>query len=156
MLRERCYAVILAILIVWTFDWDIHYVAAAMRQNRAPVATDRNLSTPEDTAINIKLTAADKDRDPLTYSVLSFPGHGVLSGTPPDLIYRPFPNYSGPDAFTFKVNDGNVDSNTATIGITVTPVNDAPVVFNQSVATRENTAVSITLSGADADENDAL
>ena len=40
--------------------------------------------------------------------------------------YTPAPNYHGPDSFTFKANDGTVDSNTATVAITVSAVNDAP------------------------------
>lgn len=55
------------------------------------------------------------------------PGIGTLSGTAPSLTYTPAANYNGTDSFTFKVNDGTVDSNVATVTITVTPVNDAPV-----------------------------
>ena len=55
------------------------------------------------------------------------PAHGTLSGTAPNLTYTPAANYNGPDSFTFTVNDGTVDSAAATVSITVTPVNDAPV-----------------------------
>ena len=50
-----------------------------------------------------------------------------LSGTAPALTYTPAANYNGPDSFTFKANDGTLDSNVATVTITVTAVNDAPV-----------------------------
>ena len=43
------------------------------------------------------------------------------------LTYTPAANFTGSDSFTFKVNDGTVDSTTATITINVTNVNDAPV-----------------------------
>ncbi|MFQ5590125.1 MAG: Ig-like domain-containing protein, partial [Phycisphaerae bacterium] len=41
--------------------------------------------------------------------------------------YNPNANFNGADSFTFKANDGTVDSNTATVSITVSPVNDPPV-----------------------------
>ena len=47
-----------------------------------------------------------------------------MSGTAPNLTYTPDANYNGPDSFTFKANDGTEDSNTATVSITVTAVND--------------------------------
>ena len=69
------------------------------------------------------------------------------------LTYTPAANFTGSDSFTFKVNDGTVDSTTATITINVTNVNDAPVALGQSVTTAEETAKTITLSGTDADSD---
>src|SRR4029077_18585398 len=65
--------------------------------------------------------------------------------------YTPAPNYNGPDSFTFKASDGTLDSNTATVSITVAAVNDAPVADNQSVAATEDTPVPITLRASDGD-----
>src|SRR2546429_9258965 len=50
----------------------------------------------------------------------------TLSGSTPNVIYTPAANYSGPDSFTFKANDGTADSNIATVTISVTAGNDAP------------------------------
>jgi hypothetical protein len=47
------------------------------------------------------------------------PAHGVLSGTGPDLTYTPEAGYTGQDAFTYKANDGELDSNVATVTILV-------------------------------------
>lgn len=69
--------------------------------NRAPVANDQSLSTNEDTALPVTLTASDADGDALTYSVLTLPSNGTLSGTAPNLTYTPDPDYFGPDSFTF-------------------------------------------------------
>ena len=71
----------------------------------------------------------------LTYAIVTGPAHGTLTGTAPNLTYTPAANYNGPDSFTFKANDGSADSNVATVSITVTPVNDAPVAFGQTVVT---------------------
>ncbi|MBX7132759.1 MAG: tandem-95 repeat protein [Fimbriimonadaceae bacterium] len=90
--------------------------------NTAPVADAQSVSTPKNTPLPITLTATDSDvpAQTLSYTVVDTPDHGVLSGTAPNLIYTPNANYFGPDSFTFKANDGLVDSNVATITIDVT------------------------------------
>lgn len=95
--------------------------------NRAPVATGGLVTTPEDTPLGLTLDASDPDTNPLTYMLVTLPTHGTLSGTAPALAYTPALNYAGPDSFTFKANDGQLDSNVATISLTITPVNDPPV-----------------------------
>jgi len=123
--------------------------------NDAPTAFGQTLNTAEEVDLDITLAGLDPDGDPLTYHVLTLPEHGTLEGTAPDLTYVPNPNYFGPDSFTFKVDDGTVDSNIATIEITVTSVNDAPVADDQSLSTAEDTGLDITLTGSDL-ENDPL
>jgi uncharacterized protein (TIGR03437 family) len=117
--------------------------------NDPPVANSQSVSTNEDTPKAITLTATDADGNTLTYAVLTTPANGTLSGTAPNLTYTPNANYFGSDSFTFKVNDGTVDSNTATVSITVVAVNDAPVANGQSVNTDEDIAKTITLTGSD-------
>src|SRR5205814_4003874 len=119
--------------------------------NDAPVADSQPVTTNEDTAKAITLSGSDVDDDALTYSVTSNPSHGVLSGTAPNVTYTPGVNYNGSDSFTFNVNDGTVNSVSATVSLTVSPVNDAPVAASQSVTTVQNTAKAITLSGSDVD-----
>ncbi len=119
--------------------------------NDAPTADDETLSTPEDTALAVTLTASDPDSDPLTWTILTNPAHGTLSGTAPSLTYTPNLDYTGPDSFTFTVNDGTVDSNTAMVSITVTPVNDAPTADDQTLSTPEDTALAVTLTATDPD-----
>jgi hypothetical protein len=119
--------------------------------NTAPVASAQSVATSEDTALPITLSATDGEANPLTYTVLSQPTNGTLSGTAPNVTYTPAANYSGPDSFTFKANDGLLDSAPATVSITVTAVNDAPVANGQSVSTAEDTAKAITLTASDAE-----
>ena len=57
-------------------------------------------------------------------------------------------NYNGTDSFTYKANDGTADSNVATVTITVTPVNDAPVAANDSYTTDEDTPLTVTRARA--------
>jgi hypothetical protein len=117
--------------------------------NTAPVANNQSVNTPEDTAKAITLTATDAELDPLTYSIVSPPAHGALTGTAPNITYTPAANYYGADSFTFKANDGTVDSAIATVTLAVAAVNDVPVATDQSVTTAEDTAKAITLAGAD-------
>lgn len=91
-----------------------------------PVAFDQSLALDEDAVATITLVATDADGDPLVFNV-GAPAHGSLTGTAPNLVYRPNTNYNGPDSFTFSVSDGQTNSNVATVSLTVRPVNDVPV-----------------------------
>ncbi len=128
---------------------------SVMPSNAAPVANSQNVATNEDTALPVTLTATDADNNPLTYTVLIAPANGTLTGTVPNLTYSPAANFNGTDSFTFRANDGIANSNTATVSITVNPVNDTPVAIAQSVSTAEDTALPITLAGTDV-ENSTL
>src|SRR5207237_1213794 len=119
--------------------------------NHAPVADAQAVTTAEDTAKAIVLTASDIDGDALTFSLVAGPAHGALSGTAPTVTYTPAANYNGPDSFTFKANDGTLNSNVATVTLTVTPVNDAPVATAQSVTTNQDTDKAMTLTATDVD-----
>jgi hypothetical protein len=94
--------------------------------NDPPVAFAQSLAVNEDTPVTLTLTAFDVDGDALAYTVVSPPTHGILSGAAPNFTYLAITNYFGPDSFTFKVNDGLVDSGVATVSLTVLPVNDPP------------------------------
>ena len=96
--------------------------------NTAPVANAQSVSTNEDTAKTITLTGTDADGTSLTFAIGTGPSHGSLgsigavtcTGTAPkscsaDVTYTPALNYNGSDSFTFKVNDGTVDSAAATV-----------------------------------------
>ncbi len=118
--------------------------------NDTPVAHDDSVTTDEDTAVDIMLSANDVEFDPLTWTV-NPPSHGTLTGTAPNLVYTPDPDYNGPDSFTFTVNDGSSNSNVATVSITVNPVNDAPVANDMVLITDEDAPLSFVLDAYDVD-----
>ena len=132
-------------------------VTINLSANAAPVATDGEATTDEDTPVAISLQATDPNSDPLTFAIGTPPANGTLSGTPPNLTYTPLANYKGADSFTFTATEagGGLTSAPATVNITVAPVNDAPVaaplLADRSWSTPEDTAVVITLSGTDVD-----
>ena len=119
--------------------------------NDPPVAANLELTTAEDTALPVNLSGSDLEGDPLVYTVVDAPSHGQLGGTGATPIYTPALNYSGDDHFSYRVNDGEFDSNVATVLIHVTPVNDPPVAADQRLTTDEDVPLAIVLTGADVD-----
>lgn len=125
--------------------------------NDPPVAKSQSVTTNEDTAVGVTLQGTDVEGDPLSYTVVTPPAHGMLTGTAPNLTYTSSLNYNGSDSFTFKANDGQADSNVATVSITINPVNDPPVAVNDTAATAKNTPVLISVLANDSDvDGDAL
>jgi hypothetical protein len=92
--------------------------------NDAPVAAARFVSTDADKSAVIVLSASDKDGDELSYAIVSQPLKGVLSGTPPRVTYTPHPGAEGTDSLSFRAHDGTLNSNTASISITLVAVVD--------------------------------
>lgn len=120
--------------------------------NTPPVANNQPVTTPEDTAVPITLTASDANGDPLTFSVVTQPANGILTGLAPNLTYTPNANYFGADSFTFRASDGTAISSTATVSITVNGSNDAPIaladVYNGA---QEDTTILLSLVASDPD-----
>ena len=120
--------------------------------NRAPVPQNQSLTTPVNTALAITLAGSDPNGDALTYAVVAAPAHGSLTGTAPSLTYTPAGGFTGADSFTFKANDGQLDSAAATVTIDVgTSGNRRPVAVNQWLTTAEDITKAITLGGTDPD-----
>jgi MYXO-CTERM domain-containing protein len=123
--------------------------------NDPPSAHEGGAMSDEDSAVAITLVATDVDGDALTYAVVTPPAHGSVTVSGAVATYTPAANYSGPDGFTFRANDGAAYSAPAAVAIGVAPVNDAPVAQAQSVSTSAETPVAFTLAGTDV-EGDAL
>ncbi|MBT7803894.1 tandem-95 repeat protein, partial [Candidatus Poribacteria bacterium] len=136
--------------------------------NDAPAASATTASTSEGTPVDISLTGTDVDGNVLTVLLwdgaqgvvedITSANGGLVSlgdADPSDSIatatYTPGADYSGTDTFEFVVNDGTVDSATATVTVTVDAVQDAPVATPAVATTLEDQATDILLSGTDAD-----
>ena len=120
----------------------VNFTIEVVPPNAVPVAQSQTggsaLETLENDDVLITLSATDGDDEDLTFTILTPPTNGALgaisavdcASTPntctATVTYAPTGDTNGLDQFTFSVNDGNVDSNTATVEIDVTPVNDAP------------------------------
>ncbi|HKQ38751.1 MAG TPA: Ig-like domain-containing protein [Verrucomicrobiae bacterium] len=108
-----------------TFDLELSL--GSTPTNHAPVANNLSVTVQANIPTPITLTGSDADGDPLTFSIVTFPIRGTLSGSVPNLTYTPNPGYSGPDSFEFRVNDGSLSSATATVSIEVQAVSTALV-----------------------------
>src|SRR5262249_23639752 len=92
----------------------------------------------------------------LSYYTVLCRAHGsVVFNADGSFTYSPDANYNGPDSFTFKANDGTADSNTATVTVTVSPVNDAPVAADLAITSAEDATASGQAAASDVD-GDAL
>ena len=94
--------------------------------NHQPVANNQSVTAGFNTSVGIVLTGSDPDGNPLTYRVTSNPIHGTLNGTAPNLTYMPNTGYSGSDTVGYVSNDGSLDSNQATVTITVSAAPGQP------------------------------
>ncbi|UCF14131.1 MAG: AAA family ATPase, partial [Phycisphaerales bacterium] len=122
-----------------TSDSDPAVVSITVTPNRIPTAESQTVTTDEDSPAVVTLLGSDRDDDTLVYYVVNGPSHGALSGKAPNLTYTPNRNFTGPDSFVFKVNDGTADSALTSVSITVTQVNDPPQASNVNVTLSEDT-----------------
>jgi hypothetical protein len=98
------------------------------RINQAPTASSLTFQVTQTAALSLVLDGDDPDNDPLTFEVIALPSKGNLSGTAPHLVYTPAPGASGSDSFTYKADDGSLQSAPATVTIQIDHVNVAPVI----------------------------
>ncbi len=112
-----------------------------------------SVSTSEDTAKAVTLSAADADGDALTYTVSSSASNGTTSVSGGSVTYTPRANYTGSDSFIVTASDGKGGTATQTINVTVSAVNDAPTFSSssQAVSATAGAAKTITLAATDVD-----
>jgi DNA/RNA endonuclease G (NUC1) len=121
--------------------------------NDAPTVASQSAETDEDTAKLITLGGSDVDGDSLSFSIVNPPAHGSATLSGATVTYTPSANYNGTDSFTFKANDGTVDSAPATVSLVINPVNDAPTLGGvpASASINELTSYTFTASAIDVD-----
>ena len=96
--------------------------------NDGPVLADASMTLDEDTSAMTTLMAMDGDGDVLSFTIASPPARGTatLDSATGVLTYTPEADFNGMDSLTVVANDGELDSNIATVSITVLPINDPP------------------------------
>lgn len=130
--------------------------------NSAPVANADTDVLAEDTGVDISVLSNDTDSDSslnaASVTVIDAPQHGTTSVNTANgvITYTAAANYNGADTFTYTVEDiYSGVSNVAVVGVTVTPVNDAPVAVADIANTPEDNAVSIDVAANDTDVDSA-
>jgi VCBS repeat-containing protein len=127
--------------------------------NDSPAASPDSYSTPEDTVLNVPAPGVlsndfDVDGDMLMASLVSGASNGtVLLDSDGSFTYTPAPNFNGMDSFVYESDDGD-SAVTATVEITVTPVNDAPVAVDDAYSTDQATELNVSAPGVLANDSD--
>lgn len=127
--------------------------------NDAPQPADDSASVDEDGVVEIDVLANDQDPDGDFVDVVTWtsPTHGQVGRQGDHLRYAAPADENGSDSFTYTVRDPDGETATATVFLTINPVNDRPVANPDSAATQEDISVLIDVSGNDSDiEGDDL
>lgn len=141
--------------VVATDDSENEAISAFEVDNSPPVADEVGPVSVEESAwVVIGMTASDANGDTLTMEIEDTPSHGTLTNFDEDtgeVTYNPEGGYIGPDSFSFKVNDGTLDSNISVIMIDVEAASDGPSGSDIEVSTEEDEQVIIDLQVDDSD-----
>ncbi|MFZ7823667.1 tandem-95 repeat protein, partial [Priestia sp. 40] len=123
--------------------------------NDPPVGPNEiTIVTPEETPVTSQIVATDPDGGVLTYALQDPPTNGVAvvngDGT---FTYTPNENYTGNDTFTVLISDPSGAFIVTNVLVTVTPVNDAPVVPDYAFVINEDTSLNSQVVATDVDGN---
>ncbi|MDB5335185.1 MAG: outer rane adhesin like protein, partial [Planctomycetaceae bacterium] len=117
------------------------------------IAEDGVLAVPA--AGGVLSNDTDAEGNTLTAGVVSLPQHGTLSlNTDGSFTYTPVANFNGTDSFTYRANDGTGNGNTATVNLTITAVNDAPVGTSDTYSTTQGVALIVPAAGVLTNDTD--
>ena len=121
--------------------------------NDPPTAMDDQATTNEDTpkTINVVANDTDPDGDALVPIAVDAPAIGTAAIVGNAILYTPSPDVSGSDQFGYTVSDGHGGTATATVFVLVVDVNDVPTAAPKAVTTNYTTAVTVTMTGTDAE-----
>lgn len=104
--------------------------------NQPPVAVDDTLTVTEDqpagSTVLVLANDSDPDADPLTIASATNGAKGTvtIAGDALSVVYKPNANASGSDSFTYTIDDGRGGTDSATVDVTITAVNDPPNAVN--------------------------
>jgi VCBS repeat-containing protein len=128
--------------------------------NRAPVAANDSYGLNKNSSLTvigpgILANDTDLDGDALTAILITGPAHGALTlNTNGGFTFTPVSNYFGADSFTYRASDGLTNSGTATVSLTISNVNRAPVAANDSYGLNKNSSLTVTGPGVLANDTD--
>ena len=111
-----------------TYHAQVIIGSGGLPSNHPPLAVGDGYSVNKNDILNVEAVDGvldndtDEDSDPLAAVLVDGPAHGTLTLNPDgSFIYTPDEDYVGPDSFTYKANDGDLDSGVVEVIITVNP-----------------------------------
>jgi hypothetical protein len=128
--------------------------------DQAPVADNDSYTTAENATLKVSAPGvlgndSDPDGDPLTAILIDSPSNGTLTlNADGSFVYVPVAGFSGTDSFAYEANDGQLNSNVATVTIKVSQVDQPPVAANDSYTTAENTTLKVSAPGVLGNDSD--
>lgn len=127
--------------------------------NDAPTLVDQAVTLVEDGTVTLAPLASsfDVDGDALTASIVAGPAHGTVTvNADGSFSYKADANYFGTDSYTYRVNDGKLDSNIATVHLTITAVHKAPVARDGAFMLMEDGSIVLDLRSLGGEGNDSI
>lgn len=127
--------------------------------NDPPAANDDSYATTEDAPLSVAAPGVlandiDAEGDALSTTIVASPSHGsVTLAADGSFVYTPATNYNGPDSFTYTAQDG-VAGDTATVALTISPVNDAPTAAADTYATTSDQRLVVAAGGVLGNDSD--
>ncbi len=126
--------------------------------NTPPDAVNDSATVLEDSSanvINVLANDTDANGNPLTITAVTQPANGTVAISGSNVTYTPNANFFGTISFTYTISDGQGGTDTATVNVTVTGVNDAPVAVNNAFSTNEDTVLNVAPPGVLGNDLDA-
>jgi hypothetical protein len=130
---------------------------ACAATNTNPDAVDDNVSILEDSGANtisVLSNDTDAEADTLSVTAVTQGSHGLVVNNGTSVSYTPDANFFGSDSFTYSISDGNGGSDTATVNVTVTNVNDPPVANGNSYTINQDTVLNVAAPGVLGNDSD--
>ncbi|KAF0811279.1 Serralysin C [Andreprevotia sp. IGB-42] len=133
-------------------ETDLNTPPVAVNDNSTGAANDA-LATPEDTVLTISPLAllandVDANNDALVISSVQNAVNGTVAlAADGRVVFTPDSNYHGPASFTYTIDDGRGGTATATVNLTVSPVNDPATVSSDAGTVQEDTPAQTTVGG---------
>ncbi len=137
-------------------DTAIVFIDITALPNDAPVAVNDTTTTPEDVVLTGTVATNDTDKDgnliPTSFVTTDLPTHGTIVMSPNgSYTYTPSNNFNGVDSVHYKVCDTEGVCDTATLIITITPVNDKPLAVDDATITAMDSPIGGTVATNDFD-----
>jgi DNA/RNA endonuclease G (NUC1)/predicted extracellular nuclease len=128
-----------------------------------PGTANESANTTEDNAVTVTLQALQANNNTVTFSIVNGPTSGSLGSVSPascasgtctaTVTYTPGADFYGSDSFTFRASDGSLNSNTSTVSVSITEVNDSPIASDDTKTTSEDTQLSFSSSDLTANDS---
>ena len=147
---------VLAVVVTLAIGVQAQVTLADGGSNEPPVANPDELNTAEGTAgsTNVLANDTDPDSDPLSIDDWTDGTHGFVSCSGTDCVYIPSdPDYSGPDAFTYTVSDGQGGTDIGDVVVEVVPTNAEPSASDDALTLAEDTSDSVDVLANDTDDD---